>query len=277
MAVYVTSDAHGHARALDRALELASPGADDEVVVLGDMIDRGPDPLGVIRIVRSIPGVRVLRGNHEEMLLDSIGPGGAMLDFTWMLNGGSTTARDLDALPREELLDIVEWISGLPLHHVAEARGRSWILVHAGIDAELARAVLEDAGVDCSRGAAAATPGQLSYMLGRQRPQDLVWIREEFWTPPTGLVGPDGTGPVVVAGHTPSVVLPRYSDVDADAGRDAEGGGRVVPVGACEATGGVPDRYDVDCSAAMGAPGGRVGVMRLDDGEVWYANVEEGE
>ena len=55
LATYVTSDAHGHARALDRALELAQPGSNDAVFVLGDMVDRGPDPLGVVRIVRSLP------------------------------------------------------------------------------------------------------------------------------------------------------------------------------------------------------------------------------
>ena len=46
MATYVTSDAHGHVRALDRALELAAPGSEDTVFVLGDMVDRGPDPVG---------------------------------------------------------------------------------------------------------------------------------------------------------------------------------------------------------------------------------------
>ena len=55
MATYVTSDAHGHVRALDRALELAGPGSGDVVYVLGDMVDRGPDPVGVLRLVRSRP------------------------------------------------------------------------------------------------------------------------------------------------------------------------------------------------------------------------------
>ena len=52
MAVYVTSDAHGHVRALDEVLERVSLGASDELYVLGDLIDRGPDPLGVVSLVR---------------------------------------------------------------------------------------------------------------------------------------------------------------------------------------------------------------------------------
>ena len=71
MAIFVVSDIHGHARAFDRALELAQPGSDDTVFVLGDMVDRGPDPLGVIDMVRALPNVRVLMGNHEEMLYES--------------------------------------------------------------------------------------------------------------------------------------------------------------------------------------------------------------
>ena len=48
-------------------------------------------------------------------------------------------------------------------------------------------------------------------------------------------------------------------------------------VGASDETGGVPDRIDIDCSAAAGAGRGRVGVMRLDDGEVFYATIKSGE
>ena len=35
MAIFVVSDIHGHARAFDRALELAQPAPDDTVFVLG--------------------------------------------------------------------------------------------------------------------------------------------------------------------------------------------------------------------------------------------------
>ena len=72
MAIYVTSDAHGHVRALDEALSKISLTSDDTLYVLGDMIDRGPDPVGVIKLVRSLPNARVLKGNHEQIMLDAI-------------------------------------------------------------------------------------------------------------------------------------------------------------------------------------------------------------
>ena len=279
MAIYVTSDAHGHLRALDRALELAAPDAQDEIYVLGDMVDRGPDPVGVIRLVRSLPNAHVLMGNHERMMLDVLGSSGGVDNFIWSLNGGVTTAMGLDGLSPDELAELVGWISSLPLFYVVSAADRLWILVHAGIDALEAQGYLASDGIDCSgnKGAGAATAEQLTAMLKRQDEETLLWTRAEFWGHPTGLVGADGTGAVVVAGHTPSIVLSHFVDLPAGVEATEDGMGCVVRLGACEDTGGVPDRIDIDSSAAAGAGQGRVGVMRLDDGAVWYAAIEEGE
>lgn len=279
MAIFVTSDAHGHVRALDHALELASPSADDTIYVLGDMTDRGPDPLGVVKLVRSLPNAHVLMGNHERMLLDVLNETGDFDSFTWSLNGGLTTATGLDSLPHEEFIDTLDWIGSLPLFDIVHTDERTWILVHAGIDALEARAYLATAGVDVSdgAGAAAATEEVLRAMMEQQDPETLLWTRAEFWGEPTGLVGADGSGPVVVAGHTPSIYIAHYADLPDSDGVTAEGLGCIVHVGACEATGGVADRIDIDCSAAAGAGQGRVGIMRLDDGEMFYATIKSGE
>lgn len=279
MAIYVMSDIHGHARALDEVLSLASPGDDDRVYVLGDMVDRGPEPVDVIRRVRALPNVQVLMGNHERMLLDVLLDTGEMDSFTWALNGGFATATGLDVLDRDEYTELIDWMSGLPLYDVVDTADRRYILAHAGFDPMEARAFLATAGVDVSegRGAAEASRELLLDMLSRQASETLLWVREEFWGQPTGLVGRDGTGPVVVVGHTPSIVLASYADRMANEGADEEGRGLVVPVGACDDTDGVADRIDIDCSAAAGAPRGRVGIVRLDDGAAWYAAVRDGE
>lgn len=279
MAIYVLSDVHGHKAALDEALGLASPGDSDAIYVLGDMVDRGPEPLGVIQLVRSLPNTHVLMGNHERMLVDILRETGDMDSFTWALNGGVATALGLDALDKDELAELVDWVEALPLFDVVDTATRRYILVHAGIDALEARAFLATAGIDVfdGRGAAEASREDLLNMLAHQDPETLLWTREEFWGCPTGLVGADGTGPVVVAGHTPSIVLARYAELKQDMCVDAEGRGCVVPVGACDDTGGVADRIDIDCSAAAGAPRGRVGIVRLDDGATWYASVKDGE
>ena len=279
MAIYVTSDAHGHLRALDAALELAQPGANDTVYVLGDMIDRGPDPLGCVRLVRSLPNVHVLKGNHEQIMLRALSATADQIDRdTWEINGGWTTLNQLQAMSDDEFDELGRWFSGLELFDVVEVAGRSYILVHAGIDSVRARNFLAEHGVDCSdgRGATAATPGLLRSMLAQQDEEDLLWTRAPFWGEPTGFVDTEGSGPVVIAGHTPSVSLGRYADAPNCSGLDDKTGrGCLVFVGASEATAGVPDRIDIDCSAATGSEFGAVGVLRLNDGATFYAPVED--
>ena len=53
MATYVFSDVHGHARALERLLDRISPATEDRIFMLGDMINRGPDPLANYEIGRA--------------------------------------------------------------------------------------------------------------------------------------------------------------------------------------------------------------------------------
>lgn len=276
MATFVTSDAHGHLKALDRALELAAPGLDDTVYVLGDMVDRGPDPVGVLRLVHGLPRARVLLGNHEDMLLTALATGEQLDLLTWEMNGGSSTAAGLDALPRDEYLELLNWIENLPLWDVVEVGGRSYLLCHAGIDALALRGYLACAGYGPEEGFARVPLDVMRAGMEAQDPEDLLWIRGEFWSEPTGLVARDGTGPVVIAGHTPSILLYRYANNMCEPVLSPDGRACMVEVGASWDTGGVADRVDIDCSAAGGAPVGRVGVMRLDDRRVFYADIEEG-
>ena len=286
MATYVTSDVHGHLRALDRALELAQPGAHDTVYVLGDMVDRGPEPAAVLKLVRGLDNARVLRGNHEQMLLATVLSDSDEDTLTWHMNGGYTTAQSLDALPREEYVDLLGWVASLPLFDVVETESllpsavpgehRVHLLCHAGIDALSMRGYLAMAGY--AEGGYADIPLEAwRDAMAAQDPEDLLWIRAPFWSAPTGLVGPDGRGPVVIAGHTPSILLGRYAELMAGTGADAENRGVMVEVGAAHATGGVSDRIDIDFSSAVRWLEGRVGIMRLEDRRIWYANIEEGE
>ena len=288
MAVYVTSDAHGHVRALDAALSAASPATDDEIYFLGDMVDRGPDPLGVIGLVRSLPGVRVLMGNHERLMLDALACSGAprnsafdLSEFDreaffgwtdWTNNGGATTMAQLETLASEDYADVIGWVASLSLHAATRAGGRTFAFAHAGINPiRMAAWRADHVGADLN------DPKVLDEALDDQDPEDLLWIREAFWGYPTGLVDAAGEGPVVVVGHTPSTYLALYAGDPDLVCTTEDGHGMVVALGATPATGGVADRVDIDCAAAAGYGVGRVGVLRLDDGAVWYAEVEEGE
>ena len=130
MATYVFSDVHGHAVTLDRLLERVSPGADDRIFMLGDMIDRGPDPVSVLKCCRALSeaGGCVLLGNHEDLMLDFYETSKDLTGVaagTWLMNGGSTTLEGLDALPAAEKIDLLDWVDNLPLYAYAVAEGRN--------------------------------------------------------------------------------------------------------------------------------------------------------
>lgn len=52
--ILVTSDIHGHAAWLKNALTTANFGGDDLLIVVGDLVEKGPDSLGTVRTVMEL-------------------------------------------------------------------------------------------------------------------------------------------------------------------------------------------------------------------------------
>jgi len=67
--IYVVGDVHGCRDALERLLARLEPGPGDLVVLVGDLVRKGPDSEGVLDLVGSAPNVLGVRGNNEEKLL----------------------------------------------------------------------------------------------------------------------------------------------------------------------------------------------------------------
>ncbi len=68
MRTIIIGDAHGCGWELATLLDRLGPTADDQVIMVGDLVVRGPEPLQVLRLVRTI-GAQAVRGNHEDRLL----------------------------------------------------------------------------------------------------------------------------------------------------------------------------------------------------------------
>ena len=64
METILIGDIHGCCGEFSALLEHVSPRADDQVVLLGDLVNKGPDPEGVFQIVESLDCVCLL-GNHD--------------------------------------------------------------------------------------------------------------------------------------------------------------------------------------------------------------------
>jgi hypothetical protein len=118
---YLVSDVHGHLADLRELLVQAGlvdgddqwAGGDADLWVLGDLVDRGPDGIGVIRLVRSLQDqapdqVHVLLGNHEALMVgEKLFPDTRFSDV-WQLNGGLRS--DQDGLSDDDL----DWLRALP-------------------------------------------------------------------------------------------------------------------------------------------------------------------
>ncbi len=96
--------------------------ATDQLWFVGDLVNRGPDSLGVLRFVRSLgDSARIVLGNHDlHLLAVAFGAGNRKL------RNGDTLDDILQAPDRAALLD---WLITRPL---AIAQG-SDLMVHAGV------------------------------------------------------------------------------------------------------------------------------------------------
>ena len=265
MATYVFSDVHGHVAPLRRALARISPSDDDAFFCLGDMIDRGPEPLAVVRECQGLPNCCVLMGNHEELMLEYFdNPGDPISIMNWGQNGAATTIAQLQSLAPDKLTGLLDWMRALPLWAQTTVNEQRYIFAHAGILPGFAE-VPEEFSDESIEG-----------FMSAQTDEMLLWVREEFWGEPTGLMDAEGKGPIVIAGHTPTLYLREYDYLDRSP-VDSIGRCRMVRVGATKKTGGVADKWNIDCGAAGGAGCGQVLVLRLDDGAEFLEPVREGE
>lgn len=120
MSTYAVGDIQGCRDALERLLEkLRFDPAGDRLLLAGDLVNRGPDSAGTLRLLRALgdSAVAVL-GNHDLHLL-AVAAGGRP--------GRRDTLDDiLEAADRDVLLG---WLRGQPLLH--ETAG--YALLHAGL------------------------------------------------------------------------------------------------------------------------------------------------
>ncbi len=124
MAVYAVGDLQGCLAEFAALLErLKFDPARDALWLTGDLVNRGPDSLGVLRAVRALGRcVTAVLGNHDlHLLAMAYAPGGGR-------DPEPGLRAVLDAPDAAELLD---WLAARPLLH--RDAGLGWTLLHAGV------------------------------------------------------------------------------------------------------------------------------------------------
>ncbi|MDR2339837.1 MAG: serine/threonine protein phosphatase [Deltaproteobacteria bacterium] len=168
--IFAVGDIHGCSSKLDLLLDKIDwrPENQEELVFLGDYIDRGTDSFGVVERVIAIKEaypalVTTLKGNHEQMFIGYIT---GQVPIPLRENGIAHTMRSYDSHSPFPVSHF-RFFLDLKLYHETE----DFIFVHAGL-----------------------RPG---VPLDMQTEDDCLWIRGDF------LKSPYDFGKTVVFGHTP--------------------------------------------------------------------------
>lgn len=66
--IYTMSDVHGEYEKYAAMLEKIRFSREDTLFVLGDVVDRGPEPVSVLLDMASRDNVHLLKGNHETSI-----------------------------------------------------------------------------------------------------------------------------------------------------------------------------------------------------------------
>lgn len=138
--VYVLSDIHGNQRRFDSILEQIDLQPEDTLYVLGDVIDRHPDGLRILRRIMAMPNAKMILGNHEYMMLRALGqPYDNEVTNEWVRmyatdhwyrNGGKVTHDHWKHLRKTLRAEITEYLLNLPLNINITVHGRRYKLVH---------------------------------------------------------------------------------------------------------------------------------------------------
>lgn len=191
---YVISDIHGCAEDFFALLSKIKFSPDDTLYVLGDAMDRGPEPIKVIQDLMQRENVFYVLGNHDVMFLEVLRRLNVELNednanaltqedfqvyFDYIQNGGEETLRQFRRLSPEEQADIRDYLESSPFYETIEHDGKLYILVHAGID-----------NFDPEK------------ELDEYDPEDFLWTRPDY-----GIKYFPGDRIFLMTGHTPTPLI----------------------------------------------------------------------
>ena len=186
--IYAVSDLHGQYNLWYQIKQYLD--YSDELICLGDCVDRGPSGFDILVEMLSRDNTIVLKGNHEDLMLQdyyTIKNLEMQIDVNsclWYMNGGYDTYQNIQRYKPKFVDEVFKVVEQLPITHIETCDGKLIILDHCGF-----------------------TPG---------RPYDELWDRyhlTDWW--------PEGFDNVyIIHGHTPVQHLWRKGVYTAARGTD---------------------------------------------------------
>ena len=233
--IYVMADLHGEYEKYRKMLEKIRFKEEDSLYILGDVVDRGSDPVRILRDMAQRDNVFPLMGNHDAMakrLLDKLLAEitaenaeshideGLMAELmNWQMEGGEATMKAFRRISPEERADLLDYMNDFSLYETADVGERTFLLVHGGLENFV--------------------PGR---PLRAYRPHELIWARHDYERRYF-----DDPSVYIVTGHTPTLALSGKAEIYHS-----------------------NNNICIDCGATF--PGGRLACLCLDTMQEYYVD-----
>ena len=271
---YVVSDIHGYySRFMDLLEQIQFNPIEDELYILGDCFDRGPENAEMLKWVdehMEDPHIHFLFGNHDDLMVEAMRKAfyiidnpdktdlteeaykdfafDTVCDSIWAWNGGTKTFFDMiDIWDADQMRKFIDKVDKWPLFYDININGRRFVLVHAGIARQGVR--MSDDHFDRGKCVDVEIDGFI-----KQWSQSLLWIRENWFYDLEDLPCD------VIFGHTPTFYI--YGNIvwEEEDKKYVEG---------------EPNRILHIHKKAHAIDTGRkcMGILRLEDMREWYSEV----
>lgn len=229
---YCISDIHGDYEKYRRMLKTIQLCEEDTLYILGDVVDRGPEPIPILLDMMKRPNVRPILGNHEYMAVLCLRPltreitGETISELSaenlqellnWQKEGGLTTLEGFRRLDKGQRAEVLEYLLEFQLYEELTVNGKQYLLAHAGPENFAEDRLLWDYGL-----------------------HEWIWTRLDY----TRRYYKDR---FLVTGHTPVAHIPGNAQKDSI----FRANGHIA----------------IDCGCISG---GRLGAICLDTGEAFY-------
>lgn len=146
---YVISDIHGCYEQYMKLLDKIHFSERDTLYLLGDLVDRGPEPMEVVKDVMRRKNVVTIMGNHDYRALrilerfdigETPNPHGTIINSEdlltckyWIKDGGKSTVQGFLNMSLHERSEFLDYFRKMPSYQKVTATDKTYILVHGGI------------------------------------------------------------------------------------------------------------------------------------------------
>jgi serine/threonine protein phosphatase 1 len=239
--IYVISDIHGCYDEFLALLQKIQLTEEDELFLLGDLLDRGPEPIKLIQDIMLRTNVYTIMGNHEYMAYRVLKKMNVEItaqnaeahlteeDITaylhWTQDGGAVTAKQFSRLTDWEKEDILEYLADSSFYEELCVNEQRYILVHGG----------------------------LSNFSKERALHEYDFAELLFQSPDYSRTYFEEKNVFLVTGHTPTLGIPGHEKPEI-----FQGNGHIA----------------IDCGCVFG---GRLAAICLDTGEMYYVDSHQKE